>query len=202
MALAWATERNESPGSENVSAYRRKIYDLIRTELLIAAAQERKIAPFRLFGRGHEGRLSVDVRFAGVIRGIKLPSVYLPGYGPKNHYPIRVFKRADKALERALGKSPISPYCSSISVRALAPPHQRPARVIRVSGRQTPEELRRRGWARTSTGYEKKVGRIRAQLAEVDAGSTTGHCSISFSPVGDLVRVLERRKADLIKLVG
>ena len=183
-----------------VSAYRRKVYELIRTELLISAIQERRVASFNLYGRGHEARVTVNVRLAGVLRGTKLPSVYLPGYGPKTHYPLRVFKRADKALARALGKSPFSWYFQVVGLGVVNPPHIHSARVISLSDKQTPGELNRRGWIPTPDGLAKNFGRVTALLSESADEKPARHWSISFSPIADLDEVIRRRKTDLERL--
>ena len=182
-----------------MSVYTRRLYDLLRTELQIAAIEERRIGPFNLYGRGHESRITVNVRLAGVLRGSKLPSVYLPCFGPKTHYPYRVFKRADKVLARTLGRSPLSWYFNLVSLGVVDPPRIPPRRLIRLSGRQTPEELQRRGWTSTPAGWAKKLGRRRVYLARI-IDRPAAHFSFSVAPLIRLEEVVARRKGDLEKL--
>jgi hypothetical protein len=79
----------------------------IHVALREAAREEIAIAPFKLSGRGHERRVTLSVDAARLLRGIDIPKVTLSGFGPKNHYPRRVFVRAIAALERELGWSPL-----------------------------------------------------------------------------------------------
>jgi hypothetical protein len=72
-----------------------------------AARDESALAPFKLSGRGHERRVTLSVDAARLLRGIDIPKVTLSGFGPKRHYPRRVFVRAIAALERELGWSPL-----------------------------------------------------------------------------------------------
>ena len=86
----------------------RTINSLIREALVRAAHKESSLEPFNLWGRGHEPRVTVNPRLAAIIRGLDLPSVRISGYGANVHYPLRVFKRAARALHRRLRWSPVS----------------------------------------------------------------------------------------------
>ena len=88
----------------------RALYELIRIHVRSAAMEEAKVAPFNLSGRGHEARVTLNRRLAGVLRGQNIPCVYISGYGANNHYPLRVFLRAEKSLNRILRKSPLAIY--------------------------------------------------------------------------------------------
>ena len=81
--------------------------DAIRTEVKHASSKEGEIEPFRLSGRGHETRVTLDRALAQIIREVNIPCVTLSGYGPRAAYPTRVFIRAAKELRRKLGWSPI-----------------------------------------------------------------------------------------------
>jgi len=190
---------HQLPGSTILSVYNKRLYDLIRTELQIAAEQERRIGPFNLYGRGHESRITVNVRLAGVLRGSKIPSVYLPGFGPKTHYPYRVFKRAHQALARTLGRSPLSWYFNLVRLDVVGPPRIPPPRLIRLSSRQTPKELQRRGWTPTPVGYERKLGRRRVYFSR-SIDKPTRHFLVSVSPLVNLDEVLAMRKSELERL--
>lgn len=80
------------------------LFEMIRATLTEAAAHEEGKAPFRLGGRGHEPRVSLDRRLARVIRGIGLPCFRLSGYGPSLYYPSRVFDRAAASLKATAGQ--------------------------------------------------------------------------------------------------
>ena len=79
----------------------------IREAILNAVSLERKNAPFILVGRGHEPRLTLDQSLAAVLRGVRIPCFQTSGYGANQHYPARVFRRAQRMLRQTLGWSPI-----------------------------------------------------------------------------------------------
>ncbi len=89
----------------------------IREVLLQAAEFEGKKAAFELSGRGHEPRVSLDVRLAAIVRGVELPSVYISGFGANNFYPLRVFKRAAAKLKREFGRPILvcNGYCAWVA---------------------------------------------------------------------------------------
>jgi hypothetical protein len=76
--------------------------------VLRAAAQEQRKCEFRLFGRGHESRVSLSVAVAAVLRGLDIPRVYISGFGANYYYPRRVFAAAIRILKKKLGRSPIA----------------------------------------------------------------------------------------------
>lgn len=80
------------------------LFEMIRAALTEAAAREERRAAFRLSGRGHEPRVSLDRQLARVIRGIGLPCCRISGYGPSLYYPSRVFDRAAESLKAAAGQ--------------------------------------------------------------------------------------------------
>ena len=81
--------------------------DRVRQALLAASELEAAERPFQLSGRGHEPRVTLDVRLAQVVRSLGLPRVEISGFGANKHYPERVFARAAADLRRQLGWSPI-----------------------------------------------------------------------------------------------
>ncbi len=86
----------------------RKINQAIREALLEAANVEQAKSLFVLNGRGHEPRLTVDRRLAGVLRNVSIPHTWIAGYGANTHYPTRVFELAVQILRKRLGYSPIA----------------------------------------------------------------------------------------------
>ena len=80
----------------------------IRKAVLKAAAQERRKAPFMLFGRGHEARITLSVSVAAILRGLDIPRVFISGYGANYFYPRRVFATAMRSLKRKFGRSLIA----------------------------------------------------------------------------------------------
>lgn len=81
--------------------------DAIRAAVLRASSLEAKREPFRLFGRGHEPRVTLDRRLAAALRGVAIPCVSISGYGANYFYPQRVFRTAVRLLKKSLGWSPI-----------------------------------------------------------------------------------------------
>jgi hypothetical protein len=79
----------------------------IREAVLEAVAQEQRKCEFRLFGRGHEPRVSLSVSVAAVLRGLDIPRVYISGFGANYYYPSRVFAAAIRILKKKWGRSPI-----------------------------------------------------------------------------------------------
>jgi len=92
----------------------RRINDLIRYSVHKAAEKEATLSPFVLKGRGHEPRVSLCVRMAGILRGQDLPRIRIDGYGPNNFYPARIFARARKSLMQQLGWSPFEFYDGTV----------------------------------------------------------------------------------------
>lgn len=86
----------------------KKVNQAIREALLEAANAEQLKAPFNLYGRGHEPRLTVDRRLAGILRNVSLPRAWISGYGANAYYPTRVFELAVRILGERLGYSPIA----------------------------------------------------------------------------------------------
>ena len=82
--------------------------DAIRLALLEAVSIETLKSPFRLFGRGHEPRVTLDRKLAAALRGVSIPCVNISGYGANNFYPYRVFITAVGLLNESLGWSPIA----------------------------------------------------------------------------------------------
>jgi hypothetical protein len=80
----------------------------IRQAVLQAAAQEQRKCEFRLFGRGHEPRVSLDVSVAATLRGLDIPRVSFSGWAPNYYYPCRVFVAAIRILKKKFGRSPIA----------------------------------------------------------------------------------------------
>jgi hypothetical protein len=81
--------------------------DAIRKAMSDAANRERRVRPFNLSGRGHEPRVTLDVRLAAILRGLDIPHVRISGYGPKKFYPVRVLKSAATYLKRRFGWPPV-----------------------------------------------------------------------------------------------
>jgi hypothetical protein len=79
----------------------------IREAVLQAVAQEQRNCEFRLFGRGHESRVTLAVAVAAVLRGRDIPRVYISGFGANYYYPSRVFAAAIRILKKKWGRSPI-----------------------------------------------------------------------------------------------
>lgn len=79
------------------------VNDEIRRALLEAARAETARAPFALYGRGHEARVTLDRRLAAVIRSLNLLHVVISGYGANKHYPLRVFERAATLVNERVG---------------------------------------------------------------------------------------------------
>jgi hypothetical protein len=79
------------------------VNDEIRRALLEAARAEVARAPFTLSGRGHEPRVTLDRRLAGVVRSLDLPHVVISGYGANKHYPLRIFERAAAQVMKRVG---------------------------------------------------------------------------------------------------
>ena len=83
------------------------LYDIIQKALLRAVVLEERRGEFKLFGYGHENRVTLEIRTASILRHIELPVVYISGYGANCYYPLRVFKRASKILEKEIGYCPL-----------------------------------------------------------------------------------------------
>lgn len=93
----------------------------VRRAVSDAAAEEERRAPFRLSGRGHEPRVTLDRALAAVLRSAKLPRVIIAGYGPNHHYPRRMLERAVTSLMNRLGWSPIGLGSQSAHLRTTGP---------------------------------------------------------------------------------
>lgn len=83
------------------------ITDTIRTEIMHAAETEAIKAAYKLSGRGHEPRVTLDRALAQIVRGLDIPSVHISGYGPSSAYPKRIFSQAAKSFQAKFGWSPI-----------------------------------------------------------------------------------------------
>jgi hypothetical protein len=125
----------------------KKIYELVRTQVQIAVVEESRIASFKLSGRGHEPRVTLNRRLAGVLRGQNIPSVYISGFGANSHYPLRVFQRAEKNIKKLLPNSPFAIYSgvAYLSEPVISPKRQK--RLIPTTARNSRNELLRRGWS-------------------------------------------------------
>lgn len=75
--------------------------DQIRAVLKEAHSIEWKIAPFNLFGRGHEPRVVLDRTVAAIVRSAHLSRECIAGYGAKYRYSRRAFNRALHMLQQA-----------------------------------------------------------------------------------------------------
>lgn len=82
------------------------LYQVIREEVLKAAAHQAAKGPFMLSGRGHEARVSLDRTMASILRQCSIPRVRISGFGAFNFYPARVFVKAKASLRARLGWSP------------------------------------------------------------------------------------------------
>lgn len=81
--------------------------EIIRATVISAAISEQHAEPFRIFGRGHEPRVTLDPSLSAILRGLELPRVHINGYGAKYYYPCRVFTTAIRLLRQKLSRSPI-----------------------------------------------------------------------------------------------
>lgn len=86
----------------------KSLHSLIRDEVTAAAKLEAEKCDFRLSGRGHEPRVTLDRKMAGILKRCAIPRVTISGFGANNFYPKRVFEQAKAALAGRLGWSPIS----------------------------------------------------------------------------------------------
>jgi len=98
-----------------------EVYQIIRAEALNVAKRLSRQQPYRLSGRGHEPRVSLDRKMAAALRGCDLPRVVIAGYGANNFYPRRVFVAAQATLSRKLGWKPFE-ISSDSTVYLLEPP--------------------------------------------------------------------------------
>lgn len=72
--------------------------DAIRAAFVQAFAE--MPGPFKLSGRGSEGRVTLSRSLAAVLRTVDLPRVYIAGYGANYHYPRRLVERALQIVEQ------------------------------------------------------------------------------------------------------
>jgi hypothetical protein len=86
---------------------KRILYETIRDEVRKAAKSEMRKGTFCLHGRGHEPRVTLDRKMAGILRACDIPRVTIPGFGANNFYPARVFLAAKRFLVSRLGWCPI-----------------------------------------------------------------------------------------------
>jgi hypothetical protein len=86
----------------------------IKAAFLQAAAEIR--GPFSLFGRGHEDRLTFDVRLSAYVRSIDIPHVVISGFGANKHYPKRLVERAAEIVNEEYGATVIfvSDKCAAV----------------------------------------------------------------------------------------
>jgi hypothetical protein len=89
---------------------KKSLYASIRDEVTKAAHLEAEKIPFRLSGRGHETRVTLNRTMAGIIRGCSIPRVTISGFGANNFYPKRIFVTARAALVAKVGLSPFEIY--------------------------------------------------------------------------------------------
>lgn len=66
--------------------------EAIRAAFLKAAVEEP--GPFRLSGRGHEPRVTLNRKTAAAVKALEIPRVHISGYGANYHYPLRLVSRA------------------------------------------------------------------------------------------------------------
>ena len=94
----------------------KSLHSLIRDAVTSAAKLEAEMCDFRLSGRGHEPRVTLDRKMAGILKQCAIPRVTISGFGANNFYPKRVFERAKAALVKRLGWSPIEIISGTLSV--------------------------------------------------------------------------------------
>lgn len=73
----------------------------IKAAFIQAAAEAQ--GPYRLFGRGHEDRLTLDIRLSAYVRSMDIPHVVLSGFGANKHYPRRLVERAAEIVNTEYG---------------------------------------------------------------------------------------------------
>ena len=73
---------------------RRYIYQMIREEVERAVTNQKAAGEFRLSGRGHEARVTLDRRLAVILRDCSIPRIHIAGFGANFFYPWRVLQEA------------------------------------------------------------------------------------------------------------
>ena len=107
-ALQVAPQLAPARSKKRVSMRARLENAAIRKAVLRAVAHEQRKAPFMLFGRGHEPRVTLCRSVAGILRGLDVPRVFISGYGANYYYPRRVFVTAMRSLKRKFDRSPLA----------------------------------------------------------------------------------------------
>lgn len=180
----------------------KSLYELVRVHLRIAVLEEMNISAFNLSGRGHEPRVILDRRLAGILRGAELPFVYISGYGANFHYPLRVFVRAHASLAKALKKSPLAigrDQRAYIDESAMPKP-TRASRLVPATQRNRREEMLRRGWGMRGAWAEKSIGSTRLVLSGRSSKNGIEYISLSFHPrfsVEDALRSAQSKLENL-----
>jgi len=180
----------------------KKIYELVRTQLQIAVAAESRISSFNLSGRGHEPRVTLNRRLAGVLRGQNIPSVYISGFGANSHYPLRVFQRAEKSIKQLLPNSPFAIYSgvAYLSEPVISPTRKK--RLIPITARNSRAELLRRGWSMRGAWAEKRIGQTRLVLSGCCEIEGVPHVSLSFLPRFIVDDALIQAKSNLAAMLA
>ncbi|MBZ2178822.1 MAG: hypothetical protein K7J47_14050 [Acidobacteria bacterium] len=95
------------------------LYQLIRLHVNIAVAQRASLRPSNLKGRGHDPRVTLDTRMAGILRGEDIPNIDIPGLSGGRYFPREVFAAAHESLKNAIG-SPVLSVDSKVLLRISA----------------------------------------------------------------------------------
>jgi len=180
----------------------KKIYELIRTQVLVAVTEESRIASFNLSGRGHEPRVTLNRRLAGVLRGQNIPSVHISGFGANSHYPLRVFLRAERRIRELLPNSPLAIYSGVAYLSEPVITAVRQKRLIPVTARNSRDELLRRGWSMRGAWAEKSIGQTRLVLSGRTEIEGVPHLSLSFHPHFSVNNALIKAKSDLAAMLA
>ncbi|SMC82987.1 hypothetical protein [Polynucleobacter kasalickyi] len=188
--------------SIDMSSEIKKIYELIRTQVLIAVAEELRIDSFNLSGNGHEPRVTLNRRLAAVLKGQNIPSVYISGFGTNRHYPLRVFLRAEKSIKQLLPNSPFTIYSgvAYLSKPVILPTRQK--RLIPITARNSRDELLRRGWSMRGAWAEKSISQTRLVLSGRFEVEGVPHVSLSFHPSFSVNDALVQAKYNLAAILA
>ena len=180
----------------------KKIYELVRTQVQIAVVEESRIASFNISGRGHEPRVTLNRRLAGVLRGQNIPSVYISGFGANSHYPLRVFQRAEKSIKKMLPNSPFAIYSGVAYLSEPVISSKRQKRLIPTTARNSRDELLRRGWSMRGAWAEKRIGQTRLVLSGRFEIEGVPHVSLSFHPRFSVDDALIQAKSNLAAMLA
>lgn len=86
---------------------RADVRNLIRETVRRISAEQSALREFKLSGRGHEPRVTLDIKLAATLRYENLPRIFISGYGPKYFYPRAIFEWAREELLSILGWAPL-----------------------------------------------------------------------------------------------